>query len=82
MRDLLVPIQAFDVISSRSRIAKSVRIRDVVKVGNVQLCKISRVFQAPRCCSYLALSSTGGKQIGVLRVELQCLDGTAVLRLS
>ena len=76
MCNLLVPVQAFDVVRAGRRASESVWVRDIVQVGNVELsnrepdCLVS----SPSDVAYLALCTTGCQQVRVFGVELESLD--------
>jgi hypothetical protein len=62
MWDLLVPVQAVDIICASGVVTKAEWIFEVVEVGDEQL---------PLC-------TTGGEKVRVFGVELEGFDGAAV----
>lgn len=66
MRDLLIPIQAFDIIGTGSGTSQSERAFHVVEIGNIKF----------------SICASGCEKVGVFGVELERLDGSRVLGCS
>lgn len=61
--NLFIPIQAFNIIGTGCIVAKSEWTFKIVDIGNEEF----------------AFSTTASQEVGVLRVELEGLDGTRVI---
>lgn len=66
MRDLLIPIQAFDIIGTGSGTSQSERAFHIVEIRNIKF----------------SICAPGCKEVGVFGVELERLDGPRVLGCS
>ncbi len=78
MGDLLVPVKGLEVVCPSSRGAKSERIGDIVQIGYEELYILARI-KHQRSRADLSLGTRRCKQFRPKRVELQRLDGPAML---
>lgn len=79
VRHLLVPVQTLNVIRTGSGASKSVGVRNVIEIGDVELFKTSdqhnrssNIYRVR--VTYLSLGASRSQQIRMLRVELKSLD--------